>query len=166
VEDNNGIIVWCPVGMKNIEKELVDNKGMMAGEVSSHFYLNDFYPFSDGILACAKMAQILSQSKKMFSELIDELPQYCIKHSKYSCLNHEKKFQIFEKLKKEIIKKYKVNDCDGMKFFLNQTDWVLIRPSNTEPLIRLTIEASKQKDLDKLFNDFEALIKKFINNEK
>ncbi|MFA5333267.1 MAG: hypothetical protein WC376_02115 [Candidatus Nanoarchaeia archaeon] len=166
VEDNNGIIVWCPVGMKNIEKGLVDNKGMMAGEVSSHFYLNDFYPFSDGILACAKMAQLLSQNKKSFSELINELPEYSIKHSKYSCSNHEKKFEIFEKIKKELIKNYKINDCDGIKFFINQTDWVLIRPSNTEPLIRLTIEASKQKELEKLFNYFEALIKKFINNEK
>lgn len=166
VEDNEGIIVWCPVGMKNIEKGLVDNKGMVAGEVSSHFYINEFYPFSDGILACAKIAQILSQTERKFSELISELPEYSIKHSKYSCISHEKKFEIFEKLKKELIKKFKVNDCDGIKFFLNQTDWILIRPSNTEPLIRLTVEASKQKDLDSLFNDFEDLIKKFINNEK
>ncbi|MFA5303281.1 MAG: hypothetical protein WC393_01965 [Candidatus Nanoarchaeia archaeon] len=166
VEDNNGIIVWCPVGMKNIEKGLVDNKGMMAGEVSSHFYLNDFYPFSDGMLACAKMAQLLSKNEKKFSDLINELPEYSIKHSKYSCINHEKKFEIFEKIKKELKRNYEVNDCDGIKFFLNQTDWVLIRPSNTEPLIRLTVEASKQKELDDLFNYFEDLIKKFINNEK
>ncbi|MDD4353827.1 MAG: hypothetical protein PHN56_05215 [Candidatus Nanoarchaeia archaeon] len=166
VEDNEGNIVWCPVGMKNIEKGLVDNKGMLAGEVSSHFYLNDFYPFSDGILACAKMAQILSENKKTFSELLDELPQYFIKHSKYSCLSHEKKFSIFEKIKQELSKKYKINDCDGIKFFLNQTNWVLIRPSNTECLIRFTVEASKQNELENIFNEFEFLIKKFINNEK
>jgi phosphoglucosamine mutase len=166
VEDNEGIIVWCPVGMKNIEKGLVDNKGMLAGEVSSHFYLNEFYPFSDGILACAKIAQILSQLNKKFSELINELPQYFIKHSKYTCNNHEIKFEIFEIIKKELTKKYEVNDCDGIKFFLNPTDWVLIRPSNTEPLIRLTVEASKQKDLEIIFNEFGELIKKFINNKK
>jgi phosphomannomutase/phosphoglucomutase len=166
VEDNDGIIVWCPVGMKNIEKGLVDNKGMMAGEVSSHFYLNDFYPFSDGILACAKIAEILSQSKKSFFELLELLPNYFIRHSKYSCPSHEKKFQAFGRIKKELSREYRVNDCDGIKFFLNQTDWVLIRPSNTEPLIRLTVEASKQKELDDLFGRFEVLIKKFINNEK
>jgi len=98
--------------------------------------------------------------------MIDELPEYPIKHSKYACPSHEKKFEAFEKIKKELVKKYEVNDCDGIKFFINKTDWVLIRPSNTEPLIRMTVEASVQKNLDGLFTEFEGLIKKFINNEK
>ncbi|MDD2678912.1 MAG: hypothetical protein PHS81_03455, partial [Candidatus Nanoarchaeia archaeon] len=164
VKDNGGIIAWCPVGMKNIEKGLVDNKAMFAGEVSCHFYFNDFYSFSDGILACAKMAQILSNGNKKLSELSDELPEYFIKHSKYSCKNHEKKLETFENLKKELIKKFDANDCDGLKFFLNETDWVLIRPSNTEPLIRLTVEASSKKSMDSMFLEFEGLIKRLMTN--
>ncbi|MDD5054407.1 MAG: hypothetical protein PHT91_02560 [Candidatus Nanoarchaeia archaeon] len=164
VKDNGGIIAWCPVGMKNIEKGLVDNKAMFAGEVSCHFYFNDFYSFSDGILACAKMAQILSNGNKKLSELSDELPEYFIRHSKYSCNNHEKKLEIFEILKKELMKKFDANDCDGLKFFLNETDWVLIRPSNTEPLIRLTVEASSKKSMDSMFLEFEGLIKRLMTN--
>jgi phosphomannomutase len=166
VEDNGGIIVWCPVGMKNIEKGLVDNKAMMAGEVSSHFYLNEFYPFSDGILSCAKIAQILSESEGTLSKKINDLPEYKIKHSKYSCLSHESKLKAFEALLLELRKRYELNECDGAKFFLSQTDWVLIRPSNTEPLIRLTIEAENNELLERYFGEFEALIKRFINKEK
>ena len=54
VEEEGGNLVWCAVGMKNIEHGLIENKAMFGSEVSSHFYFNDFYPFSDGILSCAK----------------------------------------------------------------------------------------------------------------
>lgn len=162
VEELDGNLVWCAVGMKNIEHGLLENKAMFASEVSSHFYFNDFYPFSDGILACAKLARILSAKKKKFSQLMDELPKYPIKHDKFSAQSHEQKFKAFKKLKKELKKDYEINTIDGVKFFLNKTDWVLIRPSNTEPVIRLTVEASKKDELEEYYNNFSKKIKKFL----
>lgn len=162
VEEHDGNLVWCAVGMKNIEHGLIQNKAMFASEVSSHFYFNDYYPFSDGVLACAKLAQILSSKEKKFSELIDELPDYPIKHAKFTAKNHEAKFEAFKKIREELKKEYECNLIDGVKFFLNNTDWVLIRPSNTEPVIRLTIEASEENALKENFNTFTNVIKKFL----
>ncbi len=162
VEDAGGNLVWCAVGMKNIEHGLIENKAMFGGEVSSHFYFNDFYPFSDGILSCAKLAMILSAKTRKFSELVDELPHYPIKHAKFNAKNHELKFKAFNKIKEDLSKDYDINTIDGVKFFLNNTDWVLIRPSNTEPVIRITVEASNNEDLEEIFNKFTKLIRKFL----
>jgi phosphomannomutase/phosphoglucomutase len=162
VEENEGNLVWCAVGMKNIEHGLIENKAMFGGEVSSHFYFNDFYPFSDGILSCAKLAEIMSKKNKNFSELLDKLPVYPIKHAKFSAKSHKIKFKTFEKIKKELSKEYNVDTVDGVKFFLNKTDWVLIRPSNTEPVIRLSVESSNIKDLEENFQKFKKLIKKHL----
>ncbi|VVB76023.1 Phosphoglucomutase/phosphomannomutase [Candidatus Tiddalikarchaeum anstoanum] len=162
VEENKGNLVWCPVGMNNISQGLIENKGMFAGEVSSHFYFNDYYPFSDGTLATIKLAQILSEKNEKMSQLINELPHYPIMHQKFNMQTHEKKIQTFEKIKKEVTKKYEVNTIDGVKFFLNKTDWILIRPSNTEPLIRLTVEAKDEKSLKKYIELYSKLITKFL----
>ncbi|PIX42178.1 hypothetical protein COZ55_02350, partial [archaeon CG_4_8_14_3_um_filter_38_5] len=91
VEDCGGSLVWCAVGMKNVEHGLLENKAMFGGEVSSHFYFNDFYPFSDGILSCAKLAQILSMNSAKFSDLVDSLPKFPIKHAKFNVKNHSVK---------------------------------------------------------------------------
>lgn len=162
VEENDGNLVWCPVGMKNIEHGLIENNAMFGGEVSSHFYFNDFYPFSDGILSCAKLAEILSHKEKKMSELIDELPNYPIKHMKFRVQNHKIKFEIFNKLKTELSKEFDVNSVDGVKFFLNKTDWVLIRPSNTEPLIRLSVESNTEELLKTNVERFKKRIEKFL----
>jgi len=160
VEENEGNLIWCPVGMTKIEHILIDNKGLFAGEVSGHFYFNDFYPFSDGILSCAKLAQALSKTEKKLSSLIDELPQYPILHKKYNYATHEEKFEKFEKIKQELEKKYKPDYLDGVKIFLNKTDWILMRPSNTEPAIRITIECSNEENLKKN----EIYFDKYITN--
>jgi phosphomannomutase/phosphoglucomutase len=162
VEKLGGNMVWCPVGMNNISRGLIENKGMFAGEVSSHFYFNDFYSFSDGTLACAKLAQLLAEKKTKLSKLADELPKYYIKHSKFNIQSHAKKIEAFERIKKELAKNYDLNIIDGVKLFLNETDWVLIRPSNTEPIIRLTIEASKEEDLKKYVQEFSKLVEKLL----
>ncbi len=162
VDEHGGNLVWCPVGMKNLSFGLIENKAMFGGEVSSHFYFNDFYPFSDGILACAKLAELLSNNNVALSELVDSLPARHISHYKFSVKDNNEKFVLFDKIKKEFSHKYELDLTDGIKFFLNSTDWVLIRPSNTEPLIRLTIESKTKEDLNKAYCQVEPIIKKFI----
>ncbi|MBN1923539.1 MAG: hypothetical protein JW791_02135 [Nanoarchaeota archaeon] len=162
VEENQGNIVWCPVGLTSLSHGLIDNKGMFGAEVSCHFHFNDFYPFSDGILACAKLAKILSDSDKPFSAMVKELPDYPIKHAKFQAKDHEHKFEAFEKIKQELCKKNDANTVDGVKIFLNDTDWVLIRPSNTETVIRLTVEASNKTSLNKYFDEYSKLVRKFL----
>ncbi len=162
VEEQGGNLVWCPVGMKNLSFGLIENKAMFGGEVSSHFYFNDFYPFSDGILACAKLAELLSHNESTLSELVDSLPTRHIAHYKFSAKDNKEKFIVFDKIKEEFSHKYELDLTDGIKFFLNSTDWVLIRPSNTEPLIRLTIESKTKDDLKKEYETISSIIKRFI----
>lgn len=162
VDEFNGNLVWCAVGLQDLSTGLLDNNAMFASETSGHFYFNDFYSFSDGILACAITAEFLSNKSEPFSELIDEFPEHYIKHDKFRLKSHEEKFRIFEQVKQDLSEDYELNTLDGVKLFINDADWVLIRPSNTEPVIRITIECSNEKDLNKNTNLFLNRIRKFL----
>ncbi len=153
-------IVWCSVGMKNIDKVLENNNIVFAGEVSDHYYFPDFFPFSDGILSTVRMAEILSSYDKSFNELLKNFFTYPIKHGKIVFDNHEDKFRVFEKVKNHILNNYSDASCvDGVKFFINSSDWVLIRPSNTEPVIRLSVESKNV--LNETYDKFFSLVSNF-----
>ncbi len=63
-----------------------------------------------------------------------------------------------EKLKKRLEKEYELNLMDGIKVEFEDA-WVLMRPSNTEPVIRLTIEAKSKKRFEQLKKEFLKLLK-------
>jgi len=162
VEENGGKIFWNRIGHGFIEENLIKRKALFAVEQSSHFYFNQFYPFSDGFLAGLKMAEILSKSDKKFSELAAEMTYNPTEKIYINAVTDAKKVKVVENLKKQFSDV--IDAVDGFKIFLNETEWVMIRTSQNLPEVNLVIEAKDEKRLKEILEKYTKLIKEEIRN--
>lgn len=145
--------VRTAVGFVNIREGLIKNNGIMGGELSAHYCFRDYFYTDSGIIAFLTLLQIISSENKKVSELAKELSPYF----KSSELN----FEIEDK--EAVLEKIKEKYLDGRQDFLDGVTveykdwWFNVRPSNTEPLLRLTVEANTEDLLEqkkKELNDF------------
>jgi phosphomannomutase len=69
-------------------------------------------------------------------------------------------------MKQKLSKKYKsVNTMDGIRIDFPDQSWILIRASNTAPLIRLSVETSSKDRMEELSNEFYEILKNEVSNE-
>lgn len=141
------------VGFVNVREGLLKNNGIMGGELSGHYCFRDNFYLDSGMLGFLILLQIISEEHKKVSEIAQELSPY----AKSSEINFEIKD------KEGILNKIKEKYSDGKQDYLDGVTieydnwWFNVRASQTEPLLRLTIEADtkdlleeKQKELTKI----------------
>jgi phosphomannomutase len=87
---------------------------------------------------------------------MSELPQYVIKKDKWSVVGVNLS-EIYTKLK-SIFSDAKFDEQDGIRFDFPDNSWLHLRPSNTEPIIRLFGEAKTQERIDELFEEAKKVI--------
>jgi phosphomannomutase/phosphoglucomutase len=151
VKELGGIPLVERVGHTFIMDKMIGEKALLGGEKSSHFYFADVYGMDDGVYASMKMAEILSKTDETLSEMVAALPQYpSIYEKNFECPD-KRKFRVIENVRSQF-KRYglKTLDIDGVK--LTEDDgWVILRASNTEPVIRISAEAKTKEKLKKLY---------------
>jgi len=153
IKKYGGIPIKTQVGFVNVREGLMKNDGIMGGELSGHYCFKDNYYMDSGIITFLELLIFFSKDERKVSEIMKELQPYAKGDTNFEVADKEK---VLEKVKK----KY----ADGKQDFLDgitveyQDWWFNVRPSNNEPLMRLTIEADtqeileeKQKELTKLF---------------
>jgi phosphomannomutase len=159
VRARGGVPLVEKVGHTFIMDRMTSEKAALGGEKSSHFYFAETKGGDDAIFASLRMAEILSQSSKSLSEIFDSLPQYpSIFEENFPC-SDDAKFEVVEKLKSKFKSEGRsFLGIDGIKLF-DETGWVLLRPSNTEPIIRVSAEAKTEKKLKELYAFAEEELK-------
>jgi phosphomannomutase len=149
-----GVPVRTQVGFVNVRDGLLKNNGIMGGELSGHYCFKDNFYMDSGMISFLTLLQIISKDGRKLSEIIKELSPYAKTDTNFTV---DDKNAVLEKIKQ----KY----SDGNQDFLDGITveykdwWFNLRPSNTEPILRLTIEAAtqellkaKQKELTKIIN--------------
>ncbi len=129
------------------------------GEYSGHFCFNDKFPgFDSGIYAGIRMLEILSNTNKNFSELLDGITNYFNTPEIKIPVTDENKFEIVDKVKNYCHdKKYETIELDGVR--VNFEDgWALVRASNTGPNLTLRFEATTESRLEEIRLEFTNLI--------
>ncbi len=145
------------VGHPYLVSESMHTKAIIGMEDSGHFIIPSLLPFGDAIAVSLYAACMLSRSNRKLADMVNELPDFPSLRRKFRS-SDASKFMVVENLKNALAKTYKdVNTTDGVR--VDTPDgWALIRPSNTEPIIRMTIEAQDEKALAKLEKEFSALL--------
>jgi phosphomannomutase/phosphoglucomutase len=151
VKKHGGIPLVERVGHTFIMDKMISEKALLGGEKSSHFYFADVFGMDDGTFASIKLAEILSKSNKKLSEMVAELPQYPSVYEKNFECPDNMKFIVIEKVRKQF-KGYGLEtlDIDGVKL-IEEFGWVILRASNTEPVIRISAEARTKEKLKELY---------------
>lgn len=147
IKENGGIPQRTRVGHSYIKADMRTYKAVFAGEHSGHYYFKDNFNADSGLIAVLVAIQVLAESGKKLSELADEY------RKKYVVIP-ETNFEVSHKAAALAHIKAAFNDgqqdeLDGLT--VNYDDgWLNVRPSNTEPLLRLNAEATTKGRLDEL----------------
>ena len=156
IKKYGGKFAISKVGHSNLKQLMRENKAVFGGEFSGHFYFEAMSYAESQALTIIFIANILEKKQKKLSELVSNLKKY------YN--SGEINFKV--KNPKDIIKKIKseysngkYNELDGLKVRFKDW-WFIIRLSNTEPLLRLIIEAKQEN----IFNQEKAKLIDLIKN--
>jgi len=144
------------VGHSFMKKALRDSHGVFGGELSGHFYYKDNYYADSAMITFAHLLNIVSESDKSLSELIQPLRKY---HS-----SGEINFKVEDKqaAMDEFAKIYSGGDIDHLDgvTVIFKDWWFNCRPSNTEPLLRLNVEAKTAELLETRLAEIEEKLGK------
>ena len=117
-----------------------ENNAVFGGEFVGHYYFRDFFYADSALFAMMCVIDLLRREKKSFSKLIDHLQRYfATPELNFEVLNKDKEILIDKAA--AVFSDGKISYLDGIK--VDYPDWwFILRPSNTEDLIRLRIEAT------------------------
>ncbi|MBU0732096.1 phosphomannomutase/phosphoglucomutase [Patescibacteria group bacterium] len=141
IEKKGGIAILERVGHSFIKETMKEKNSIFGGEHSGHFYFRDNYRADSGLIAALIVIEIISQAKAKFSELLAP-------YAKYNAIE-ETNFEVSDKEKalaalKEKYSNARIEEIDGITFHYDDF-WFNVRPSNTEPVIRLNLEANTEE---------------------
>ena len=157
VSDKSGVAVQSKTGHAFIKQTMRAHEAVYGGEMSAHHYFRDFAYCDSGMIPWLLMAELVSTSGKSLGELVAD------RFKKFPS-SGEQNFTVSDpdKVIATILAKYgdaaALDDMDGVS--LSFPDWRFnLRKSNTEPLIRLNVEArGEQAGLEQKINDLKKLI--------
>ncbi|MHA1333828.1 MAG: phosphoglucosamine mutase [Candidatus Odinarchaeia archaeon] len=161
VAQNNGELIWTPVGSIIVARTLKEVNGICGGEENGGIFYAPHQYVRDGAMGAVLMLEIMCETGKKLSELVSELPKYYMTKLKVKCSN-EIKQKVMEKILKKV-EDYEVITLDGVKI-ITEKGWVIIRPSGTEPLFRCYAESSDKNASEELAKWGITLIKEAINS--
>ena len=165
VKAEGGIPIVERVGRPFMMGRVLKEKAIFGGERSGHFYFSHIYGLDDGTFASLKMAEILSRADVPLSQIVDSIPKYYSQTVNVPCPD-EIKFQITGRLKTKFRDKgFRIVDIDGVKA-QDESGWVLLRPSNTEPLVRIFVEGKTKEKLQQLLELAQQMLKKEVESCK
>lgn len=158
IEEIGGYVRRTKIGDTAVSEEL-RNGGEFGGETSGSWIFPEISLCPDGIYAAAQLAAIAAKQK--LSELVDSIPSYPLIRG--STVNNGVDMSRLES-RLGALKPLSASDTDGIK--LNFPDgWLLVRPSGTEPKIRITAEAKSEGRVQQLYESCLQAIKDSVVNE-
>jgi phosphomannomutase len=152
------------VGRAFAAYKLREIDGIFGGELAGHYYFRDFYYSDSGIMACLIMLEILDNFKKngvKVSEVISRIERYS--NSGEINFRISKKREAMEAVREHFTLQQLPTaffDFDGYRLEYQEW-WFNIRPSNTEPYLRLIVEALSKELLDQKLKEIKAIIESF-----
>ena len=149
IEENGGKAVRSRVGHSYIKKLMAETGAIFGGEHSGHFYFKEFWRADSGMLAALHAIAALGESKKSISKILAEYQRYFASGEINSTVKDAQGAiaQIKEKYGKD--SELTLDELDGLTVN-GDTWWFNVRASNTEPLLRLNVEAKTQARMEKL----------------
>jgi len=160
VEKAGGSVIRTRVGDISIAEAMVESSAVFGGEPAGAWIHPDVHMCPDGMLSAFRLMEALDTKGVSLSKFLMGVPEYPIRSVKVECSNNMKG-EVMSRISDgygEIFDGVEsISDVDGIRLQL-EDGWVLIRPSGTEPVMRVTAEAREEKKLRKYLEDGRRLI--------
>jgi phosphomannomutase/phosphoglucomutase len=161
VAAHGGVPIMYRTGHSFIKKKMKEEKAVLAGEMSGHFFFaDDYLGYDDAIFASLRMASLLADSGKKLSALVASIPKYeSTPEIRVSC-PEEIKFAVVAGIVERFAQTNEVITVDGARIQFGD-GWGLVRASNTEPALILRFEAKTKERLADIRAIVESELRKY-----
>lgn len=157
ISENGGVGLRSRVGHSYIKSLMAESGAIFGGEHSGHFYFGDFWRADSGMLAALYAIAELMGSSESISQLTKPYNRYYSSGEINSkVLNAQKSIKL---VREKYQRQYQVDELDGLTISGDEW-WFNLRPSNTEPLLRLNVEANTAKLMSEIRDTVLALIER------
>ena len=157
ISENNGVGLRSRVGHSNIKKLMAESGAIFGGEHSGHFYFKDFWRADSGALAALHAIAALGTSKESISKLLAPYSRYVQSGEINTKVADVKQAtQVVEQQYSS--NQVEIDYLDGLTVN-GDSWWFNLRPSNTEPLLRLNVEAKDHAQMQAIRDQVLALIR-------
>ena len=151
-------VVWTPVGSVGISRMIKEAGGAISGFEENGGYMHVPHQIvRDGAMKIALTLYMLAERKEKMSNLVLKLPRYYTLKEKIPLSRDKAECSI--KAVSEHFSSYRQISIDGVKI-VGENFWVLVRPSGTEPVLRIMLEANKKNFVKKLKDEVLSVINK------
>ncbi len=157
-EKFNSKVIRTKVGSVEVSRKMVATDALIGFEENGGFMYGKHNQVRDGCMALALMLELLATGKSLSDEIASLPPSFTTK-DKISC-SSENVSKLILSLKEEFPSS---DTTDGIKITIDSKNWVMIRPSGTEPIVRIYVEAESQEKLDTLISEYLKKVKSIIS---
>jgi len=159
VTQTNSTVIRTKVGSVEVSRKMITENALLGFEENGGFMFGKHNHVRDGGMALALFLELLASSNKSMSEELAALPPSFTTKDKISC-EKEDVDKIISKLLAEFPN---ADTADGIKIVFDKKNWVMVRPSGTEPIIRIYVESDSEKNLEILMKEYIEKIKSFLD---
>jgi len=158
-EKYNSKVIRTKVGSVEVSRKMLSTDALIGFEENGGFMFGTHNQVRDGCMSLALMLDLLANIDNSLSDEISKLPSSFTTKDKMKCSSDDVD-KIISSLKEEFPES---DISDGIKIIIDSKNWVMIRPSGTEPIIRIYAESENQEKLDALMIEFLQKVKSIIS---
>ena len=160
VERAGGRTIRTPVGDIQVAMKVRETGALLGGEACGVFIFPEFHLAPEPFLAACKVLELIARKNQSFGEIIRAIPEYPLSKTKLDCRN-DLKTHVMAALRESLPAAFTnvadVVTVDGLGISLKQ-GWVLVRPSGTEPVIRITCEGPTRQRVQTIMRKAKAVV--------
>ncbi|WP_227996344.1 phosphomannomutase/phosphoglucomutase [Nocardia australiensis] len=158
VSELGGTPVRTRVGHSFIKQEMAATGAVFGGEHSAHYYFRDFWGADSGMLAALHVLAALGEKDRPISELMSSYATYAASGEINSTVvdAQERTLAVVEAFEERAVS---IDRMDGVTVQLAEDAWFNLRASNTEPLLRLNVEARSPEEVDALVTEILSIVR-------
>lgn len=152
-----GQVRRCAGDMQSLMETAAADGVAMAGDGAGYFIFPCLQPAADGLFAVGKLVELLARQERPFSQVIAELPRFHL-----ATLTVPAAWDVRGRAMRYLLErfaKFRIETIDGLKIYLSDETWVLLRPDADQPIFRIVVESTSLAAAQALAADYAALVR-------
>ncbi|MEM2160682.1 MAG: phosphoglucosamine mutase [Candidatus Nitrosotenuis sp.] len=159
-QKTKSIVIRTKVGSVEVSRKMVPQKALIGFEENGGFMYGKHNQVRDGCMTLALALDLLANSGNTMTEELEKIPKTFTTKDKVSCTKEQAQ-KVIAALKK-VHNNYDAKD--GIKIIFDEKNWVMVRPSGTEPIARIYAEADSESKLEQTMSKYLKRIKSVLGN--
>ena len=153
----NTPFIRTPVGEIHVVKKMQEVESFIGGEGNGGVILKESHLGRDSLVGSMIILNLLVKENKSLDEIYNLFPKYYIQKSSVEL--DDSSLKIIDNLKQKLLIAKDIIVVDGLKIVYNENEWIHLRKSNTEPILRIIVESKSISQSNKLIKNIKHMIK-------